>query len=236
MKINAAFIVIKRLYCQHEINLIPSYRLLHPPFAFFFPFQRYSKNTRQHTCTTGIKWVSANCSLLFDPSAPLNDVCTDRFEFFWVSKDGPSVHLGHIAHESQHAEGRPPVPVRTSLSKSRSDHVNKWPSPGCDLLSLSLTWRNHIFICVIQDVTLPAYLSSGRRPFANPHMGVDQVTVHVLSIIKALLGKKVKACFKLRDKSALPFRVHKGNGFKPRKTPFNSQNDMKKKSESSEFF
>lgn len=61
-----------------------------------------------------------------------------------------------------------------------------------------------------------AYLSSAGL-LLTQHMAVDRVTVRLLSAVKALLGKKVKACVKRRDKSTLTFRVHKVKWLQVRK-------------------
>lgn len=72
----------------------------------FLPVRR--KNYKQQTDG----WIIWLCRL-----------CPARFEFFRVSEDGPSFHLCHFSYESQHAEGRPPVPVRTALSKWAQLHI-----------------------------------------------------------------------------------------------------------------
>lgn len=205
----------------------------------FLCFQRYSKDTRQHTCTTGIKWVYfmtsfisletskwRKClkitpvslrlspgilpwplcvpfllclSLLLPTRTPLLHLLSSsdcnrhsiiwprclwpvRFEFFWVPEDGSPVHLRHVAHESQHAEGRPPVPVRTALSEwppHKLQPTRVWIVSEISRLMNIFTWvfslpPKMVFLTVELPVT--ASLSPAGSP-PTPHRFVDQVYV-----------------------------------------------------------
>lgn len=117
-----------------------------------------------------------------------------RFEFLWVSEDGSPVHLHHVPHESQHAEGRPPVPVRTALSKP-PQHDYLW-NPLLDglwssrdyMLECTTKLTDSIY-CIMQcsrtvSLTLPVQPFTKRAPGCRSGYCV----CCLLSIVKTLLG------------------------------------------------